>query len=301
MNIQRGFVWFPILIVIVAAGLVGGLYWYSERQNTIDDNNPAVKTLQQEVQGQADCASQHLPPDCNADRKVNPNQNAGKLSASGESSGLAPFAVNFDLSPVPHGAAPALSFGDGTQGDMTCSDAGCWLLTPHIYSQSGTYTAKMLAPNVANSVTITATEGTPLLTFILPQSGTSINAALTTAIQWLLLDPSIIQNFPHDNGNPGNEAFVTLELVTADGRDVTSIGDGFTLDQTAYAWQPNSDLRPIAGQQYRIRATLNYYPQGYCDPTIPKDCKPLFPPQVQKLVDLAAQYQSLSAPFTFTP
>lgn len=60
---NKGFVWLPVLLVILSVLAVsGGVYWYVHQ-----------KTVLQPQDTKIDCAAMHLPPDCNPGVKEVPN------------------------------------------------------------------------------------------------------------------------------------------------------------------------------------------------------------------------------------
>lgn len=144
-------------------------------------------------------------------------------------------------------------------------------------------------------------EELPLLAFTSPQSGAQVNAVQGTSIAWRLTDETLLQTFPDA------DTYIGLHLISADGTDVGSIGDGLTINKTSTFWPIASYLNQnfyklTEGTQYKIRATLSYEPNDFtCDPAKPngsQECVPVYSQAEQVIRNKAKQYQSDSGWFT---
>ena len=149
--------------------------------------------------------------------------------------------------------------------------------------------------------TTTSASTGAFLTFASPQTGATVSATTPVQVKWRFDDPSIVQTFPNAN------TYVVLHLINSDGKDIGSVGDGYTINGTTASWNIASNLVQkfytlTSGAKYKIRATLQYQPANYtCDPAMPygpKDCAPLYSDADKALINKAKQYQSESGWFT---
>lgn len=124
----------------------------------------------------------------------------------------------------------------------------------------------------------------------------NVKAETSVLVSWQLNDPAIKKSFPSKG------TYISLDVVTADGVVVGSIGDGFTLDKSSWQWSVSKDRYSfVDGGKYKIRATLSYQTTEFtCDPVLSKgkDCSPVYSKSDKALMDKAKKYSSESAVFT---